>query len=111
MERDGKIGEFNGIFLGFLVSGIGGDVLFRFGKIYDALGEVDVALGISELMAGIEDGIGEDEGGVVGKSDVFGCETHQAPGDIFRVLSAFDHSGQPIKRRVSIAATHGFVKS
>ncbi len=44
----------------------------------------------------------------VGVADVFGRRDHDPPGEEPRVFPRLEHAGQPVRRRIGIAAAHAF---
>ena len=46
----------------------------------------------------------------IGQPDIFDGHAHQAPRHIHAILAAFQHSRQPIQRRIGVGRTHALVQ-
>ena len=86
-------------------------IRFRRGAEIDhRLGDGELALGRAQPVVGVprRERLGERIG--IGHADILDGEAHEAAGDVFRVLAAVEHAGEPVERRVDVRAAQGFVQ-
>ena len=86
---------------------LGGVALGRERQVDGRLRQVDAAFGIADDLGRLEGGRSHQKRVGIGVADILRCGDEHAPRDELGVLSPVDHAGEPIERRIRIAAAHG----
>src|SRR5688572_19874519 len=71
-------------------------------QVESRLGEMESALGQTDVIEGLGCRGSNAERRGIGEADVFTCQDQEATKDVPRILAGVDHLGQPVKRRVRI---------
>ena len=74
------------------------------------VGQMHVAFGHAQIVAGLVGGHRDLQGAGVGHADVLRGEPHDAARHVQRVLAGLQHAGKPVHGRVRIGVAHGLVQ-
>src|SRR5262245_33767712 len=88
--------------------------LVRFGsagEIDGRFGQCQTSFGESDQMRSLRGRGGKNERLRVGQADVFGGMMNDTARDVHRIFVGFDHSGQPVERRVWVGIADRFYES
>ena len=106
MERNGKVARLADQSQRGVDAQIGGVALGACGQIDGCLGERYASLGPSQLVHGVEGGIGQKERVGVGESHVLGGADDQPSGDELGVFASFNHACHPIEGGIGVASAN-----
>ena len=108
MEWNSEISMGFCIFHGLKQSDIGGIIFVPGREIGRPLGQVDLRLGEPHKLHGLSDRSRDHQAHRIGIPHVLGGKNNHAPGDKFRVLSPFQHTGEPVEGAVRIGIPQAF---